>query len=78
MEAEARLILSGAYLGYLPEHYARQFVDDGRMRMIQRDQFTVKVTFQAYFDDSKQTDPITKLFLDMLIDDFGHAGDEIR
>ncbi|MCC9624646.1 LysR family transcriptional regulator [Thalassospira sp. MA62] len=70
MEAEARLILSGAFLGYLPEHYAQQFVDAGRMRMIQPDQFTVTVTFQASFDDSKQPDPITDLFLTMLIEDF--------
>lgn len=71
MEAEARLILSGAFLGYLPEHYAQQFVDAGRMRAIQPDRLRVTVTFQASLDDSKQADPITKLFLDMLIRDFG-------
>lgn len=70
MEAEARLILSGAFLGYLPEHYAKQFVDAGRMRMILPDRLTVKVTFQASLDDTKQPDPITNLFLDMLIADF--------
>lgn len=75
MEAEARLILSGAFLGYLPEHYARQFVEAGRMRMILPERLKVNVTFQASLDDSKQPDPITRLFLEMLIDDFaaGHT-----
>ncbi|WP_412777411.1 LysR family transcriptional regulator [Thalassospira lucentensis] len=75
MEAEARLILSGAFLGYLPEHYAKQFVEAGRMRAIRPDQFYVEATFQASFDDSKQLDPVAELFLDILIDDFGAKRD---
>jgi DNA-binding transcriptional LysR family regulator len=31
-EAVATLVLSGAYLGFLPDHYARAFVEAGRMR----------------------------------------------
>jgi DNA-binding transcriptional LysR family regulator len=34
MEAEARLILSGGYLGYLPSHYAEQWIRSGAMRSI--------------------------------------------
>jgi DNA-binding transcriptional LysR family regulator len=71
MEAEARLILSGAYLGYLPEHYAKQFVEAGRMRPIRPDQFFVEAMFQASFDSNKQLDPVAELFLDLLIEDFG-------
>ena len=71
MEAEARLILSGAYLGYLPEHYAQQFVANGRMRAIRPEQFFVDTLFQASFDNSKQLDPVANLFLDILIEDFG-------
>lgn len=71
MEAEARLILSGAFLGYLPEHYAKQFVDAGRMRPIRPDQFFVEAMFQASFDSNKQLDPVAELFLDLLIEDFG-------
>ncbi|MDP2699514.1 LysR family transcriptional regulator [Thalassospira sp.] len=70
MEAEARLILSGAFLGYLPEHYAQQFVGQGRMRAIRPDQFFTEAMFQASFDTSQQLEPITQLFLDMLIEDF--------
>lgn len=75
MEAEARLILSGAFLGYLPEHYAKQFVDAGRMRPIRPEQFFVEAMFQASFDSSKQPDPVADLFLDLLIEDFGATRD---
>ena len=71
MEGEARLILSGAFLGYLPEHYAKQFVDAGRMRPIRPEQFCVEALFQASFDSNKQLDPVAELFLDLLIKDFG-------
>jgi DNA-binding transcriptional LysR family regulator len=33
-EAVATLILSGAYVGFLPDHYARVFVDAGQMRAV--------------------------------------------
>ena len=34
MEAQALFILSGRYLGYLPDHYAKTWVDRGAMRSI--------------------------------------------
>ncbi|MCU1721462.1 LysR family transcriptional regulator [Pseudomonas sp. 5P_5.1_Bac1] len=34
MEAIALLVFSGTYIGYLPTHYARQWVDQGRLRAI--------------------------------------------
>ncbi len=34
MEAQLILILSGAYVGYLPEHYAQPWVDQGRLRVL--------------------------------------------
>ena len=33
-EAVATLVLSGAYVGFLPDHYAQAFVDAGRMRVV--------------------------------------------
>ncbi|QCB47747.1 LysR family transcriptional regulator [Hydrogenophaga sp. PAMC20947] len=33
-EAVATLVLSGAYVGFLPDHYARQFVEAGQMRAV--------------------------------------------
>lgn len=34
MEAQLILILSGAYVGYLPEHYAQSWVDRQRLRVL--------------------------------------------
>jgi hypothetical protein len=31
---QAILILTGAYIGFLPKHYAKQWVDAGQMRQI--------------------------------------------
>jgi DNA-binding transcriptional LysR family regulator len=34
MEAQAMLVLSGLYLSYLPEHYAKSWVKTGEMRSL--------------------------------------------
>jgi DNA-binding transcriptional LysR family regulator len=34
MEAQLILILSGSYVGYLPEHFAQPWVDKGRLRVL--------------------------------------------
>ena len=34
MEAQLFLILSGGYVGYLPEHYAQPWMDQGRLRVL--------------------------------------------
>ena len=34
MEAQLILILSGAYVGYLPEHYAQPWVDQARLKVL--------------------------------------------
>ncbi|MBB3458024.1 DNA-binding transcriptional LysR family regulator [Rhizobium sp. BK313] len=66
MEAEARLILSGRYLGYLPEHYAKQFVEAGQMRSLRPDLFGYKAPFQAAHDPAQMSRGIVPLFLKIL------------
>ncbi len=66
MEAEARLILSGRYLGHLPEHYARAFVAAGRLRSLRPDIFAWSAPFQAAFDPAMREKRVAKLFLDLL------------
>ncbi|PWR20852.1 LysR family transcriptional regulator [Zavarzinia compransoris] len=39
MEAQAHLILSGSFIGFLPEHYARGFAEAGRMQAIAPERF---------------------------------------
>jgi DNA-binding transcriptional LysR family regulator len=63
MEAEARLILSGAYLGYLPEHFARPFVDGGRLRAIRSDLFAYTAPFQIAYSPDRSRQPVLKAFL---------------
>ncbi|QYK41347.1 MAG: LysR family transcriptional regulator [Paracoccaceae bacterium] len=46
MEAEAVLILSGGFLGYLPVHYAAPHVAAGRMRAIAPARFAYTAPFQ--------------------------------
>lgn len=41
MEAQAHLILSGCFIGFLPEHYARSFVAAGRMQAIAPARFSL-------------------------------------
>lgn len=74
MEAEARLILSGRYLGYLPEHYARSFVEAGRLRSIRPDLLGYSARFQAAHDTRDRDNGIVQLFLATLRAAFSGMG----
>jgi DNA-binding transcriptional LysR family regulator len=74
MEAEAHLILSGAYLGYLPEHYAAPFVRDGRLRALRPDFFSYEAPFQIVFDENKGATPALSLFLKIVRDELAGKG----
>ena len=47
IEGLATLILSGVYTAYLPVHYARHWVDNGRMRAIRPDLFAYSSIYEA-------------------------------
>ena len=63
MEAEARLILSGAFLGYLPEHYASRLVAEGRLRALRSSRFRYAAPFQAAYDRHVAERPTVSLLL---------------
>lgn len=44
MEAVALLILAGTHIGYLPQHYAQQWVDKQEMYLLEPDELSYKVT----------------------------------
>ncbi len=46
MEGTALLLCGGAYLSFLPTHYARQWVDTGTMRALAPDRFRFLDWFQ--------------------------------
>ena len=45
VEGVATLILSGQYLGFLPDHYAKRWVDKGQMRLLLPEQLQFKIPF---------------------------------
>ncbi len=73
MESEARLILSGAYLGYLPEHYARGWVAEGRLRALRPDLFDYTAPFQLAHAPEKLKAPVVKLFVETVRGVFGKS-----
>ncbi len=70
MEAEARLILSGAYLGHLPVHLAAGWVDTGEMRAIRPEQFAFDAPFEIAFAKTPPAAP-TRRFISQVLASFG-------
>jgi len=61
-ESIATLILSGSYLGFLPVHYARGFVQDGLMQAIRPDYFHYNCEFFSIVRHSPHPSRVTRLF----------------
>lgn len=67
MEAEARLILSGHFLGYLPEHYARRFVEQGRLRALRPDLFGYRAVFQLAYNPATARRPVVAAMIQAVL-----------
>ncbi|MDD2844327.1 MAG: LysR family transcriptional regulator [Rhodoferax sp.] len=61
-ESIATLILSGCFLGFLPDHYAEPFVRQGRMHAVQAEQFTYHCSFFSIVRTSPQPARVTQAF----------------
>jgi DNA-binding transcriptional LysR family regulator len=57
MESEAHLILSGAFLGYLPEHYAGPLVQSGELRELLSAQLGYTAQFQLASRPEARNEP---------------------
>ena len=66
-ESIATLILSGKYVGFLPDHYAEAFVRTGRMRAVNPALFTYPTRFEAILRRSPQASRVTQLFVECLV-----------
>ena len=66
-EAVAHLILSGRYLGYLPEHYAAGFVNSGKMRALLPDTFQYVCRFSAILRHSPAPSRVVATMLTTLL-----------
>lgn len=65
-QALAILILSGRYIGYLPDHLAQDFVDQEKMRMVLPDETQYRTRFAAVTRKQPEPTRVTKLFLEVL------------
>ena len=67
-ESIATLIASGNYLGFLPQHFATQFIADGSMRCIENELFDYDVEYCAIIRKAPSTSRIVDVFLRCLLD----------
>ena len=75
-EAVAHLVLSGRYLGYLPEHYAATFVQQGLMRKLLPERFQYVCQFSAIVRGSPPPSRVVQTLLDALVAE--HNGSPVK
>lgn len=61
-ESVATLILSGCFLGFLPDHYAAGFIHTGQMRAVQPAVFNYRCSFFSIVRASPQAARVTRAF----------------
>jgi DNA-binding transcriptional LysR family regulator len=66
MEALSLLVLSGHHLGFLPEHYAAPYVEDGLLAALNPATLRYDTTFHAVTRLRRHLNEVTKAFLDDL------------
>ena len=67
-EAVAHLVLSGRYVGYLPEHYAESFQARGIMKPLLPDLFQYVCQFSAIVRHSPAPNRVVQTLLDALVE----------
>jgi len=65
IEPQLILVLSGYYLGLLPDHYAKKYVDDGRLRALLPEQTCYQCDFQIVTKTGRKT-RVLKAFIEDL------------
>jgi DNA-binding transcriptional LysR family regulator len=74
MESNALLILSGSYVGYLPEHFADHWVQEGRMRVLVPDRIASATRFYLAthkYHCSRSVQAFRDCMLEVLMPDSG-------
>ncbi len=66
-ESIATLILSGCFLGFLPDHYAARFEQQGLMQAIRPEQFHYQCQFVAMWRLSPAPSRVAQAFIDCLL-----------
>jgi LysR family transcriptional regulator, transcriptional activator for bauABCD operon len=68
IEATAHMILSGYYVGFLPEYYARQWVERDLMRVVRPDLYQLPYTYGFIYRRGRQLSEPAKRFIACLTD----------
>ncbi|WP_409373229.1 LysR family transcriptional regulator [Pseudomonas baltica] len=66
VEAVAMLVLTGRYLGHLPTHWAKHYVDRGQMRSVKPKRFRVTTPFKLLHKPTGRSNPLLDVFLEIL------------
>ena len=67
IEGVATLVLTGRYLGYLPEHYAESWVQQGRMRRVLPEAFSHDVAFKILVLKGKRRSRVVEALVEELL-----------
>lgn len=70
-EAIATLVLSGRYLGFLPDHYAESFERKGQMQAVSPKRFRYACSFVSLLRRSPEPSRAAQLFADCLVASHG-------
>ena len=57
VDAQLLLILSGKYIGYLPEHYAGPWIKENRLRVLLPNEFGFQSPFSAICKRGRSNEP---------------------
>ncbi len=68
IEAVALFVLSGKYLGYLPENFARQWVERGELKSLLPEELNFNVEFGLVLQKSRIYKPLVQAFVDDLLE----------
>jgi DNA-binding transcriptional LysR family regulator len=63
-EGIAHLILSGEFIGYLPEHYASYWVDKGMFRAIQPEKYAYQIPVMLITSKSNSASPLAEALIE--------------
>jgi DNA-binding transcriptional LysR family regulator len=66
VEAVAIMIKTGRYLGYLPVHWARSYVERGEMRSIKRQEFSIATPVKLLYKQQVPRNPLLDVFLEIM------------
>jgi len=66
-EAVVTLLLSGSYIGFLPSHYAKYFVDKGLLFELLHKDYSYNCEFSAIYKQSPKPSRMVAKFLDCLL-----------